>query len=122
MATAERIDLAAKFASFDKHWSPKAIEKVDGYDIKLVKIKGEFVWHKHDDEDEMFLVVKGGFRMEFRDRSVDMAAGQIIVVPKGVEHRPCAEQECEIVLFERAGVVNTGDAVRNVLTNPTERI
>jgi mannose-6-phosphate isomerase-like protein (cupin superfamily) len=80
------------------------------------------VWHKHDDEDEMFLVVKGGFRMEFRDRSVDMAAGQIIVVPKGVEHRPCAEHECEIVLFERAGVVNTGDAARNVLTNPTERI
>lgn len=122
MATAQRIDLAEKFAGFAKHWSPKLVETLDGYEIKLVKILGDFVWHKHDDVDEMFLVIKGGFRMEFRDRQVDVAAGQMIVVPKGVEHRPCALEECEIMLFERAGVVNTGDAAPGALTNPTERI
>jgi mannose-6-phosphate isomerase-like protein (cupin superfamily) len=122
MALAQPIDLADKFAAFSKHWSPKAVETVDGYEIKLVKIMGAFVWHKHDDADEMFFVVRGGFRMEFRDRHVDLRAGQMIVVPKGMEHRPVADHECEIMLFERAGVVNTGDAATNALTNPTERI
>jgi mannose-6-phosphate isomerase-like protein (cupin superfamily) len=122
MAEAVRVDLAEKFASFDKHWSPKLVETLDGYDIKLVKIKGDFVWHKHDDLDEMFLVIKGRFCMKFRDRGVDLEAGQMIVVPKGVEHCPAAAEECEIMLFERAGVVNTGDAASNSLTNPTERI
>jgi mannose-6-phosphate isomerase-like protein (cupin superfamily) len=122
MADAVRVDLAEKFASFDKHWSPKLVETLDGYDIKLVKIKGDFVWHKHDDLDEMFLVIKGRFCMKFRDRDVEIAAGQMIVVPKGVEHCPTAAEECEIMLFERAGVVNTGDAAPNKLTNPTERI
>ncbi len=122
MANAVRVDLAEKFASFDKHWSPKLVETLDGYDIKLVKIKGDFVWHKHDDLDEMFLVIKGRFCMKFRDRDVEIAAGQMIVVPKGVEHCPTAAEECEIMLFEHAGVVNTGDAAPNNLTNPTERI
>jgi len=75
-----------------------------------VKIEGDFVWHKHDDEDEVFIVLDGGFRMDFRDRSVEVSAGEMIIVPKGVEHKPFAETECQVMLIERAGVVNTGDA------------
>ena len=84
--------------------------------FKLVRIKGDFVWHKHDEEDELFFVVKGGFRMDFRDRQVEVGEGELIVVPKGVEHKPFAEEECQIMLLERRGVINTGDAPAGELT------
>ena len=106
-----RIDLRQKFASFDEHWSPRIVAELNGQHVKVVKFRGEFVWHHHDHEDELFLVHRGRFRMEFRDRSVDLGPGEMIVVPRGVEHRPVADEEVEVVLFEPAGTLNTGNVI-----------
>ena len=123
MADGMRINLADKLARLTEHWSPKVVETVDDYEVKVVKVRGDFVWHKHDDADELFLVVKGRFRMDFRDRQVDVGPGEIIVVPKGVEHKPFAAEECEILLLERRGLVNTGDAAPSAYTRTvSERI
>ena len=116
MATGERINLGQKLASFAEHWHPKLVDTIDDYEIKVVKLIGDFVWHRHAEADELFLVLKGALRMDFRDRQVSVAAGEMIVVPRGVEHKPYAEQECEILLLERRGVVNTGDAPAGALT------
>ena len=107
----DKVNLAEKFARFSDHWSPKVVGQVDGYEIKLVKLEGEFVWHKHDDADEMFLVVDGGLTIELRDKNVSLESGEFFVVPRGTEHHPVAEAECQVLLLERAGVLNTGDAV-----------
>jgi len=109
----DRIDLANALARFDDHWSPKIIAALNGQEVKLAKFQGAFDWHAHADEDELFLVLDGCFRMEFRDRTVDLEAGQLIVVPRGVEHRPVADEECSVLLMEPAGLVNTGDAERS---------
>ncbi len=106
----QKINLAEKFGKFTAHWSPKIVAELNGQHVKLVKFRGEFVWHKHDHEDELFQVVAGSFRMEFRDRSVELKAGEIIVVPRGVEHRPVADEEVSVLLFEPASTLNTGDA------------
>ena len=106
----DRIALAEKLALFSTHWDPKIIAELNGQHVKLVKIKGEFVWHHHEHEDELFLVVRGWFRMEYRDRTVELREGELLVVPRGVEHRPVAPEECSILLFEPAGTVNTGSA------------
>lgn len=106
----EKINLAEKLSLFSEPWSPKIIAALNGQHVKLVKLKGGFVWHHHDHEDEMFLVVAGSFRMEFRDQSVVLRAGEMIVVPSGVEHRPVADEECSLLLFEPASTVNTGSA------------
>lgn len=116
------VNLAAKFAEFSERWSPKIVGRVDDYDVKIVKLEGEFVWHKHDDEDEMFLVVDGEMSIEMRDRKVSLTAGEMFVVPRGVEHKPFAERECQALLFERRGVVNTGDAPASALTNEAVEI
>lgn len=105
-----KINLAEMFARFAEHWSPKIVGELNGQHIKLVKFQGEFVWHQHDREDELFLVVRGSFRMEFRDRTVELREGEFLIVPRGVEHRPVAEKEVEVLLFEPAGTVNTGNA------------
>tara|TARA_Y100000589_G_scaffold322287_2_gene354973 strand:- start:929 stop:1312 length:384 start_codon:yes stop_codon:yes gene_type:complete len=105
----ERIDLDHALSRFDDHWSPKIIAALNGQEVKLAKFRGAFDWHAHAEEDELFLVLAGAFRMEFRDRSVELERGQMIVVPRGVEHRPVADQECAVLLFEPAGLVNTGD-------------
>ena len=112
----EKVNLAEKLATFSEHWSPKIVGELDDYEVKLVKIEGDFVWHRHAEEDELFLVVKGGFRMDFRDRQVDLGEGEMIVVPAGVEHKPYAAEECQILLLERRGLVNTGDAREGALT------
>lgn len=104
-----KIDLDAAFASFDEHWSPRVAADLNGQQVRLVKIEGEFEWHAHRDEDELFLVHRGAFVMEFRDRRVEVRAGQFLVVPRGVEHRPVAAEECEVILFEPASTVNTGE-------------
>ena len=104
------IDLDEKLSSFSDHWSPRIIASVNGQEIKLAKFSGSFDWHSHADADEMFVVLKGSFTMEFRDHSVELSQGQIIVVPQGVEHRPVAEAECSVMLVEPAGLLNTGDA------------
>jgi mannose-6-phosphate isomerase-like protein (cupin superfamily) len=109
------VNLAAKLATFSERWSPKVVGELNGQMVKVVKFLGPFVWHHHDDEDELFYVIRGRFRMEFRDRAVEVAQGEFIIVPRGVEHRPVADQEVEVMLFEPATTLNTGN-VRNERT------
>jgi mannose-6-phosphate isomerase-like protein (cupin superfamily) len=104
------IDLLEKFELFDTHWSPRVIAELNDYQFKLARFEGHFVWHSHDDTDEVFIVVEGEMGIEFRDRTVRISQGQMIVVPRGVEHRPFADAECKVMLVEPRGVVNTGRA------------
>ena len=105
----DKINLKEKLSMFSDHWSPKIITEMNDYQIKLVKIKGEFVWHNHEDTDELFFVIKGKMHIEFKDKTIELNEGEMYVVPKGVEHKPYAENECEIMLVEPRGVVNTGN-------------
>jgi mannose-6-phosphate isomerase-like protein (cupin superfamily) len=105
-----KVNLRQKLASFSDHWSPRIVAELNGQQVKLAKLVGEFVWHHHDHEDELFMVLKGRFRMDFRDRQVWLEEGEMLVVPRGVEHRPVAEEEVEILLFEPASTLNTGNA------------
>ena len=98
----EKINIAQKFGLFDEHWSPKIVAELNGQHVKLVKIEGPFVWHHHDDEDELFLIVKGRLKMELRDGDVELNEGEMLVVPRGVEHRPVAEEEVWMLMFEPA--------------------
>jgi mannose-6-phosphate isomerase-like protein (cupin superfamily) len=106
---AEKVNIADKFDRFTDQWSPKIVGELNGQLVKLVRFTGEFVWHHHDHEDEMFLVVKGRFRMDFRDRQVWLEAGEFLIVPRGIEHRPVADQEACVMLFEPASTLNTGN-------------
>jgi len=115
---AQQGSLAEKFSRFGEHWRPRVIACLNGQEVKIVKVQGEFPWHLHETEDEFFLVWKGRFRVEFRDRIVELDAGDFIVVPRGVEHRTCADQEAEVLLFEPAAVRNTGNVVDPVYTAP----
>ncbi len=117
-----KINLAETFARFHDHWSPKIVGELNGQHVKLVKFQGEFVWHHHQHEDELFLVVRGSFHMEFRDRTVELHAGEFLIVPHGVEHRPVAEHEVEVLLFEPAGTVNTGNAGGEKMVVELERL
>jgi mannose-6-phosphate isomerase-like protein (cupin superfamily) len=111
------VNLDEKFAGFDEHWSPKIVGQINDLHLKAVKVEGEFVWHTHEDTDEFFLVRSGVLRIEMRGRdAVSIRPGEFFVVPRGVEHRPTATEECEILLLEPAGVVNTGDATDTSLT------
>jgi mannose-6-phosphate isomerase-like protein (cupin superfamily) len=105
----EKVNLSQKLGQFDDHWNPRVVGELNGQHVKLVKFRGEFVWHHHEVEDELFLVVRGRFRMEFRDRQVWLEEGEFLVVPRGVEHRPVAEQEVHVLLFEPASTLNTGN-------------
>ena len=111
----EKVNLRDKLARFDTHWDPKIIGELNGQHVKLVKFEGEFVWHRHDAEDELFLVVHGRFDMQFRDRVVSLDEGELIIVPRGIEHRPVAKSEAHVLLFEPKTTLNTGD-VRNERT------
>ena len=104
------INLREKLAKFSEHWSPRVIAEMNDYQFKLAKFHGQFVWHAHANTDEVFIVIDGEMTLEFRDKSVTLAAGDLYVVPKGVEHRPAASSECSVMLVEPRGVVNTGDA------------
>ena len=117
-----KVALQDKFAQFADHWSPKVVGELNGQQVKLVKFAGEFVWHHHADEDELFLVVAGRFRMEFRDRAVDLEAGEFLIVPRGVEHRPVADQEVCVLLFEPAATLNTGNAGGDRTVTTLDRI
>ena len=105
----EKVVIAEKLASFSEHWQPKVVAELNGQQVKLAKFAGEFVWHHHADEDELFLVVAGRFRMELRDRTIELGPGELLVVPRGVEHRPVADAEVSVLLFEPAGTLNTGN-------------
>lgn len=114
----EKISLPEKFARFSEHWRPKVVAALNGQEVKLVKVQGVFPWHHHDHEDEMFMVWRGRFRVEFRDRIVDMGPGEFVVVPRGIEHRTAADEEAEVLIFEPAEVRNTGNIVDEVFTAP----
>ena len=104
------INLKQKLGKFSDHWSPKVIAELNDYQFKLVKIQGEFVWHNHPDTDEVFIVIEGCLKIEFAEETVELNAGEMYVVPKGVQHKPYAEEECKVMLVEPKGVVNTGEA------------
>jgi mannose-6-phosphate isomerase-like protein (cupin superfamily) len=115
-----KVRLANALAEFDEHWSPRIVGELNGQHVKLVKLVGEFVWHHHADEDELFLVLHGTLKMEYREasgegRTMDIGEGEFVIVPRGVEHRPSAAEEVHVMLFEPAGTLNTGN-VRNELT------
>ena len=111
----DKVNVLEKFGRFEEQWSPKIVAELNGQMVKLVRFQGEFVWHQHEHEDEMFLVIAGEFRMELRDGNIDLKPGQFVVVPRGVEHRPVAEREAQVMLFEPATTLNTGN-VRNERT------
>lgn len=111
----ETIDLAAKLALIDEHWTPKVVGELNGQHVKLAKLLGEFDWHHHEDEDELFLVLSGMLRLQFRTHEVRLGPGEIVIVPRGVDHRPIADEEVHVLLFEPAGTLNTGN-LRNERT------
>jgi mannose-6-phosphate isomerase-like protein (cupin superfamily) len=118
----DKINLQQKLASFTDHWSPKIVAELNGQHVKLAKFQGPFTWHHHENEDELFLVVKGRFRMEFRDRDIWLEEGECLVVPRGVEHRPVAEEEVHVLLFEPASTLNTGNVENERTVRELERI
>ena len=106
----DKINLKEKLSKFSDHWSPKIIAEMNDYQFKLVKIKDDFVWHSHKDTDEVFIVIEGEMSIEFKGKTVELSAGEMFVVPKGVEHKPFSEHECKLMVVEPVGVVNTGDS------------
>ena len=110
----EAINILAKYTMFNEQWSPRVIAQLNGQQVLLAKVEGEFVWHDHKEEDELFQVIKGCLYMEFRDRTVEVNAGEMIVVPRGVEHRPCAKEETWILLFEPISTKHTGELVDQI--------
>lgn len=118
----QKIDVAERFSRFSEHWQPRIVAELNGQQVKLAKFAGEFVWHHHEHEDELFLVVAGRFRMELRDGTVELGPGEMLVVPRGVEHRPVADEEVSVLLFEPAGTVNTGNVRSERTIESPERI
>ncbi len=117
-----KVNLREKLALFSDHWNPRIVGELNGQHVKVVKFQGEFVWHNHAAEDEFFMVLRGSFRMDFRDRSETLHEGDFLIVPRGVEHRPVAEQEVEVMLFEPAGIRHTGDVQSDLTVTEFERI
>ena len=116
----EKVGLDEKFSRFNEHWRPKTVARLNGQEMKLVKVKGTFPWHTHEVEDEMFLVWRGVFRVEFHDAVIELREGEMLVVPHGVEHRTAADEEAEVVIFEPAATRNTGNGVDAVFTAPDQ--
>jgi mannose-6-phosphate isomerase-like protein (cupin superfamily) len=118
----DKVNLEEKFSKFAEHWKPKIAGELNGQQVKLVKFLGPFQWHHHDNEDELFLVVKGQFTMEYRDRNVVLKEGEFLIVPRGVEHRPVAEDEVHVLLFEPASTLNTGNVQSEMTVAVLDRI
>ena len=123
----QKVNLAAKFGQFAEQWSPKIVGELNGQHVKLVKFRGEFVWHKHDHEDELFLVVRGTLHMDYRDgdgreQRIDLGEGEFLIVPRGVEHRPSADDEAHVLLFEPASTLNTGNVQSERTVRKPERL
>lgn len=116
------IDIQQKLDSFDDHWSPRVIAALNGQHVKVVKLLGEFDWHFHKDEDELFMVVEGELTLHFRDRTIELTPGQMCVIPRGIEHKPVASEECQVLLFEPAGTINTGNLVNQQTVSSPESI
>tara|TARA_B100000530_G_C15932525_1_gene477516 strand:+ start:834 stop:1193 length:360 start_codon:yes stop_codon:yes gene_type:complete len=109
-----KINFKEKFSKFSDHWSPKVIAEMNDYQFKLVKIQGDFIWHNHEDTDETFIVIEGEMKIEFENEIVELSEGDMFVVPKGVEHKPLAKNECKVMIIEPRGVVNTGNSEGNL--------
>ncbi len=118
----EKINLNEKLSLFSDYWNPRIVGELNGQHVKLVKFQGEFVWHHHEQEDELFFVVKGKFNMEFRDKTVELNEGDFLIVPRGVEHRPVAAEEVSVMLFEPATTVNTGNTLGELTRKTLENI
>jgi mannose-6-phosphate isomerase-like protein (cupin superfamily) len=118
----DKVNLADKLAAFSGHWQPRVVGELNGQHVKLVKFSGPFVWHRHEQEDELFLVIRGGFRMELRDGVIELGEGEFLIVPRGVEHRPVAEDEVHVLLFEPAGTLNTGNVRNERTVDEPERV
>lgn len=118
----QKVNLKEKLALFSDYWNPRIVGELNGQHVKLAKLQGEFTWHKHSEEDELFLVLKGRLRLEFRDRHVWLDEGEFLIVPRGVEHRPVAEQEVHVLLFEPASTLNTGNVKNAQTVERLERI
>lgn len=118
MSEMEKVTLSEKLALITEHWRPKLVGNLNGQEVKLVKFRGEFPWHHHETEDELFLGVAGRFRIEFRNRKVELEPGELLVVPRGVEHRTVADEEASVLLFEPAGTKNTGNVDDPIYTAP----
>jgi len=113
----KKINIRKKFALFSDYWSPKVIAEMNDYQVKIARVKGEFVWHNHEQTDEVFIVIEGKMKIEFRDKTVLLEEGEMYVVPKGVDHKPFADEECKIMLFEPRGVVNTGSIINDLTSD-----
>ena len=118
----EKVNLAEKFSRFQEYFSPKIVGEVNDFHVKLGKVKGEFIWHHHENEDELFLIVKGKLALHFRDRVVELKEGEFFIVPKGVEHKPVAHEECHIVMIEPKSTLNTGNVVNERTVAELQRI
>jgi mannose-6-phosphate isomerase-like protein (cupin superfamily) len=123
----DKINVAQKFSAFQDHWSPKIVGELNGQQVKLVKFQGEFIWHHHDTEDELFLVVRGAFRMDYKnpagvEKFMELEQGEFVIVPRGTEHRPVAREEVHVILFEPAGTLNTGNARDTLTADNLQRI
>jgi mannose-6-phosphate isomerase-like protein (cupin superfamily) len=118
----EKVNLAEKLSLFTDYYNPRIVGELNNQHVKLVKLKGEFIWHKHDAEDELFLVIKGTLKMEFRDRKEEIHEGEFIIAPHGVEHKPVADEEVHILLFEPATTLNTGDTVNELTRQNLEKL
>jgi mannose-6-phosphate isomerase-like protein (cupin superfamily) len=118
----EKINIPEKLSLFNDHWNPRIVAELNGQQVKLVKFQGAFVWHHHEQEDELFYVLEGEFQMEFRDKTVTIRKNELIVVPKGVEHRPVAKEEVSVLLFEPASTLNTGNTTGELTRENPERL
>ena len=118
----KKINLAEKFSLFTNHWEPKILGELNGQYVKIAKLKGEFVWHQHENEDELFSVIKGSLTIKLRDKDIILEEGEFIIIPKGVEHMPVAEEEVHVLMFEPKGTVNTGDTESDKTIDELEKI
>ena len=118
----EKVNIEQKLSLFNDYWNPRIVGELNGQQVKLAKLKGEFVWHKHDHEDELFYVLKGVLKMEFRDKIVEINENEFLVVPKGIEHKPVADEEVSLMLFEPATTINTGNTKNELTRENLERI
>ena len=118
----KKVNIKEKFALFNDHWSPRIIGQLNGQEVKVAKVKGEFIWHDHANEDEMFLIIKGTLKLEFRDHTVTLNEGEMLIIPRGIEHKPIAEEEVHLLLFEPASTKHTGDVEHELTKNRKDLI
>ena len=116
------INISEKFKLFTEHWTPKKIGELNGQQVLLAKLKGEFIWHTHENEDELFMIIKGSLKIEFRDKTIELNEGELFIIPKGVEHKPIAESEVHVLLFEPLAIKHTGNVMSNLTVDTFENI